>query len=457
MNNARNISNFALKNNEAFDFGIDFLDKYFEEIAKYSYADYRQIEMVGLQMFAILLNYGGFDDILAFYTLDLSPSGSGKSHNHSLQRQLILSPMIDILNEKEKAQGNLKKDEDKLTRPVFKGYHNGSSTSPQFFLRCAYYSPAQMLYFDEFGRALDESSVKPIINFCIENWSNEELTAPSQHQNYLHGLSQSFNCKIFCAMNSTLTYLGSKRYIHELQGGLLNRPLTYHAETILKNKNEVLEMETNTKNLLIEQSQKILCFANSNANHNLIKNQINSHKTTKDFIEYIESLKQSYKDIYHDFFVRIFYNFKAILIILHYLREFDFYLRHSEHRPSDKIENSTFQTAFYFLSNYISNFETIVRRLEGGKNTKDPRIVKSLFKILDFENHSKLPISFGSFNSYVRIKPKPSVAELRELLKHFVNTDYEGRIIGLSEAGYSEIQSQIKDDERSPSELFKGI
>ena len=198
-------------------------------------------------------------------------------------------------------------------------------------------------------------------------------------------------------------------------------------------------------------------FFKKNANHHLFKNQINSHQTTKDFIEYIESLKQSYKDIYHDFFVRIFYNFKAILITLHYLKEFDFYLRHSEHRPSDKIENSTFQTAFYFLSNYISNFETIVRRLEGGKNTKDPRIVKSLFKILDFENHGKLPISFGSFNSYVRIKPKPSVAELRELLKHFVNTDYEGRIIGLSEAGYLEIQSQIKDDERSPSELFKGI
>ena len=32
LNNARNISNFALKNNQAFDFGIDFLDKYFEGI-----------------------------------------------------------------------------------------------------------------------------------------------------------------------------------------------------------------------------------------------------------------------------------------------------------------------------------------------------------------------------------------------------------------------------------------
>ena len=288
LNNARNISNFALKNNEAFDFGIDFLDKYFEEIAKYSYADYRQIEMVGLQMFAILLNYGGFDDILAFYTLDLSPSGSGKSHNHSLQRHLILSPVIQILNEKEKAQGSPKKDEDKLTRPVFKGYHNGSSTSPQFFLRCAYYSPAQMLYFDEFGRALDESSVKPIINFCIENWSNEELTAPSQHQNYLHGLPQSFNCKIFCAMNSTLTYLVAKRYIHELQGGLLNRPLTYSAEKIFKNKNEVLEIDTETKNRLIHQSQELMFFSKKNANHHLLKNQINSHQTTKDFIEHIE-------------------------------------------------------------------------------------------------------------------------------------------------------------------------
>lgn len=458
LNNARNISNFALKNNEAFDFGIDFLDKYFEEIAKYSYADYRQIEMVGLQMFAMILNFGGFDDILAFYTLDLSPSGSGKSHNHSLQRQLILSPMIDILNEKEKAQGSPKKDEDKLTRPVFKGYHNGSSTSPQFFLRCAYYSPAQMLYFDEFGRALDESSVKPIINFCIENWSNEELTAPSQHQNYLHGLPQSFNCKIFCAMNSTLTYLGAKRYIHELQGGLLNRPLTYHAETILKNKNEVLEMETETKNLLIEKSQKILWFANSNANHNLIKNQINSHKTTKDFIEYIESLKQSYKDIYHDFFVRIFYNFKAILITLHYLKEFDFYLKFNNHKPSDKIENSTFQAAFYFLSNYISNFETIVSRLEKkGDSAKDPRIAKALLKILDFQNFGKLPMAFSTFGAYVALKPKPKAAELRELISPFINSDYNGHIIGLSEAGYAEISAEIKDDERSPSELFKGF
>ena len=33
LNNARNLSNFALKNNEAFDFGIDFLNKYFDEIA----------------------------------------------------------------------------------------------------------------------------------------------------------------------------------------------------------------------------------------------------------------------------------------------------------------------------------------------------------------------------------------------------------------------------------------
>ena len=447
LNNARNILNFALKNNESFDFGFDFLDKYFEEIAKYSYADYRQIEMVGLQMFAILLNYGGFDDILAFYTLDLSPSGSGKSHNHSLQRQLILSPMIAILNEKEKAQGSPKKDEDKLTRPVFKGYHNGSSTSPQFFLRCAYYSPAQMLYFDEFGRALDESSVKPIINFCIENWSNEELTAPSQHQNYLHGLPQSFNCKIFCAMNSTLTYLGAKRYIHELQGGLLNRPLTYSAEKIFKNKNEVLEIDTETKNRLIHQSQELMFFSKKNANHHLLKNQINSHQTTKDFIEHIEVFKDSYKDIYHDFFVRIFYNFKAILIILHYLREFDFYLRHSEHKPSDRIEDNTFQTAFYFLANYINNFETIVSRLEKkGDSAKDPRIAKALLKILDFQNFGKLPMAFSTFGAYVALKPKPKAAELRELLSPFINSDYNGHIIGLSEAGYAEISAEIKDD-----------
>ena len=66
-------------------------------------------------------------------------------------------------------------------------------------------------------------------------------------------------------------------------------------------------------------------------------------------------------------------------------------------------------------------------------------------------------MAFSTFGAHVALKPKPKTAELRELLSPFINSDYNGHIIGLSEAGYAEISAEIKDDERSPSELFKGI
>ena len=93
---------------------------------------------------------------------------------------------------------------------VYKCYHNGTSASPQFFLRCANETPVQMIFFDEFGRALKNSNAKNIIDFYIENWSKNILTALSEHKNYLHGKAQNIKCKIFCAMNTSLAYLGKK-------------------------------------------------------------------------------------------------------------------------------------------------------------------------------------------------------------------------------------------------------
>ena len=70
-----------------------------------------------------------------------------------------------------------------------------------------------MIFFDEFGRALKNSNAKNIIDFYIENWSKNILTAPSEHKNYLHGKAQNIKCKIFCAMNTSLAYLGKKALI----------------------------------------------------------------------------------------------------------------------------------------------------------------------------------------------------------------------------------------------------
>ena len=460
LKNIKNLSNIYLKSNEAFDFGIDFLNKYFDEVAKYTRADFRQIELIGLRNFAMILSYGGFDDILAFNTLDLSVSGSGKSRNHDIQKDLILWPMLEELDAKEQESPRENEKGEKihvLDKPVFKAYHNAVSTSPQFFLRAANETPTQMIYFDEFGRSLQRQNLMSIVDFCIENWGRSSLTAPSEHKNYLHNKPQNIKCKIFCAMNTTIAYLGKDTYIHELQGGLLNRPITYFSKKILEDK-VVLEIEDEVKNRLIRQSQELMCFANKNANHQLIKNQIVFNQITNEFKDLIKIYKESYKEIYQDYFVRLEYNYTAIVITLHYLKEFDFYLKHSEHRPSDRIEDSTFQTAFYFLATYINNFEAIVSFLENkGDSAKDPRIAKALLKILDFQNFGKLPMAFSTFGAYVALKPKPKAAELRELLSPFINSDYNGHIIGLSEAGYAEISAEIKDDERSPSELFKGF
>ena len=93
---------------------------------------------------------------------------------------------------------------------VYKCYHNGTSASPQFFSKVRKWNPSANDIFDEFGRALKNSNAKNIIDFYIENWSKNILTAPSEHKNYLHGKAQNIKCKIFCVMNTSLAYLGKK-------------------------------------------------------------------------------------------------------------------------------------------------------------------------------------------------------------------------------------------------------
>ncbi len=432
------LANQYLNPDEPFHFGIEFLDDYIKEINKYSYADCRQIEMTAIQNFAMILNYGGLDDILAFNTLDISPSGSGKSSNHDLQKELILSPMIAELDEKEQ---NIKEKESKDYKPkVYKCYHNGTSTSPQFFLRCASDTATQMIVFDEFGRALKSSNAKSIIDFCIENWSKNTLTAPSEHKNYLHGRKQNIKCKIFCAMNTTLLYLGKETYIHELQGGLLNRPLTYCAKEVIE-KDNVLEMEDELKAKIIKNSSRILEFARTFKDHKIIKNQINSNQITKQFRALIKSYKASYKEKYRDYFIRLEYNYKAILIALHYLSEFDFWSKNSSYTPSAKISNEIFEKAFLFMLNYIENFEVIVNSLESKTKQNDDRLEKILVKIKEFQNTSKLPMSFSAFGAFIR--PRLKADELRIKISPFVEINQNGQIISLNSNGHRKIMSNV--------------
>lgn len=430
------LANQYLNPNEVFHFGIEFLDNYIKEINKYSYADCRQIEMKAIQNFAMILNYGGFDDILAFNTLDISPSGSGKSSNHDLQKELILSPMIAELDEKEQ---NSKEKGGKDYKPkVYKCYHNGTSASPQFFLRCASDTATQMIVFDEFGRALKSSNAKSIIDFCIENWSKNTLTAPSEHKNYLHGRKQNIKCKIFCAMNTTLLYLGKENYLHELQGGLLNRPLTYCAKEVME-KDNVLEMEDELKAKIIKNSSRILEFARAFKDHKIIKNQINSNQITKQFKTLIKGYKASYEEIYRDYFIRLEYNYKAILIALHYLSEFDFWSKNSSCTPSAKISNEIFEKTFLFMLNYIENFEVIVNVLENKAEQKDDRLEKILAKIKEFQEKGKLPVSFSKFGAFIR--PKLKADETKRLLKPFVEVNQNDNIIGLNPDGKRKIQN----------------
>lgn len=444
LNNARNVSNIYLKSDKAFDFGIDFLNEYLAEVAKYTRADFRQIELIGLRNFAMILSYGGFDDILAFNTLDLSVSGSGKSRNHDIQKDLILWPMLKELDAKEQESPRENEKGEKihdLDKPVFKAYHNAVSTSPQFFLRAANETPTQMIYFDEFGRSLQRQNLMSIIDFCIENWGRSSLTAPSEHKNYLHNKPQNIKCKIFCAMNTTIAYLGKDTYIHELQGGLLNRPITYFSKKILEDK-VVLEIEDEVKNRLIRQSQELIWFANKNANHKLIKNQIVFNQITNQFKDLIKIYKESYKEIYHDYFVRLEYNYTAIVITLHYLKEFEFYLKHSEHRPSDRIADETYMTAYYFMKIYIDNFEEIVNTLENNSDQSDQsddRIENALKKVCEFENKGILPLSFSKFLQYMpRPRPK-NTNEARNILAMFVAMDLKGNILGLNPQGKNKI------------------
>lgn len=433
-----NMSQYCLKHFEFFDFKIKFLNEYFRYASCYTCCDARQLELEGLLDFSVLLKYSGLNNILPFFILDISPTGTGKSQNHELQKELILTPMLDELDKKEENMAPMIKHmskEEKGVALVHKGYHNGMNTSPQFFTRCAAQTPVQFIFIDEFGRALQRSNAIGIIDFLLENWGKSYITAPSEHKNYLHGNKQRITCSLFCHLNSTIAYLGVDRYINELKGGLLNRPLTYSSYGTLDKK--VLEISDMDKYRIIENSKKIMEFARLHEGHQLLKNQIVEHEVTIRLKNLVKELKNSYDDDFADYFVRVEYNFKAILITLHYLREFDIYLEHPSHIPSDIIDDITYETAFLFILNYLNNFEHIVSILENKNMGKDNKLKKILNRILEYSKNGGLPKSFSDLGS--RVYPKLKAEEARIMLNRYVLVNEKFQIIGLNHFGLREI------------------
>lgn len=191
------------------------------------------------------------------------------------------------------------------------------------------------------------------------------------------------------------------------------------------------------KNRIIANSEKIIEFARINKEHRLVKNQVVEHKITHKLKALVKELRNRYDDDFADYFVRVEYNFKAILIILHYLREFDIWLEFPAHIPSDIIDDVTYEMAFLFILNYLNNYEHIVSVIKNLNNGKDEHLKKIINKILEYSNNNKLPKSFSEFGAYIR--PKLNAQKAKEILSPYVLVNEKNQIIGLNQFGFREI------------------
>lgn len=195
---------------------IAFFDDYIHEIMEYCDADYAQVSLVALGMFGFLLSHVGMKQT-SLMVLDFSHSGTGKSHNITLQYNALLQP---IMEEQTALQISANEGEEKPKRYV--NIHLDSITAPGLY-DCFKTVPAQLIIDDELGLSLKTKD--DILHTVTKLYGKEKTTLPVLKTEAPSGVAE-IPIALSLIGATTLQYFGSKKNLHHhFLGGFANRAL----------------------------------------------------------------------------------------------------------------------------------------------------------------------------------------------------------------------------------------
>jgi len=341
-------------NNKNFKFNIDFLDNHIDNVLSTCEASYQQVSLASLTTIGFILSHGGIKET-SLYFMDLSASGTGKSHNSTLQTNLLLR---DIITEQENLQLSCE-NEDEIKR--FNNVHRGKITVPALN-QSIKTVPAQFVIIDEIGLSIQRGD--DIIDEITKLYGVKEISlsiTKSEAPN-----SRNIVPVAFSFMGATtLSYLGgTKAVMRHLSGGFINRPLIAY-NTILKTPEEITIYEDNLDYISSNKKSFELYTFSKRCTIDKFKYDNQSKELLLEFKKLIQSVKIKYHNMgteFSTFYNRSEQNLNMIIRILHSLKCFELKLW------SDNIDISTVELSINFMKDIVfKELKMLINYLSDGE------------------------------------------------------------------------------------------
>jgi hypothetical protein len=204
---------------------------------------------------------------------------------------------------------------------------------------------------------------------------------------------------LFFIGDTTLTYLGKKNFFEHLQGGLINRCILIYDDYLPSYDDypQNYNVNADTKEFYNDIAMNIIQFAKDNAHFKGIDYNYTKSKILKAYEKNIVLQKNellSSNNIFGNLYNRTIQNFRALIILFHYIKCFN------NQRMENTILDETIQEVVNFCQKYF-NYDDLINRLNGINDEEMQDI--QLQKIMNKIEKVGIPCSFRDIYKPLKI------------------------------------------------------
>ncbi len=391
---------------KVFKFNIKFLDEHINTILINTDASYSQVSFVALTICGFILSHGGAHDS-SIMTLDFSDSGTGKSHNMSLQYNLLLK---NITTEQDNLQ-LLSSDDEHVKRYI--NIHRGKITVPALY-QCIKTTPAQLLMIDELGLLLQKDD--DIIAEVTKLYGTNDTAVP-----LLKTEAPSSKSVVPVALSfigaTTLSYFGSSNKLkYHTSGGFVNRALIAYNK-VLKTPEQILSIKPSGLNYSSSNKLAVELLSFTKKHHETLDYNTESEVILLNFKRKIQKIKILFQEQGNDdfglFYNRTFQNTQLVINILHYIQCFE------SKNWTRIINTSTIEIAIEFIQRIVfTEIDKLISYLaDDDLLQKEEKQKEKIIKFVDeYLAHNQ---SMPKIRD-ISIKTRLSKNEILELMKDYL-------------------------------------
>jgi len=377
-------------------------------ISKHAMASEKQISVKVLQNIAYLFAYGGMTQHkLAFYAVDLSPTGTGKTELVKKCRQLLLSPVMTMQEEKlcedidsyeEEILAAKGKEKDFIDIPKLHKCIHVSDTSSEALFESFEAQKSQIIEMGELGRKLKSSKYQSLIDYIVDGYGASLLLAPNYKNQRFRKQMKIDDPNLFFYGDTTIRYLGKGAFFEHIEGGLLNRCLLTYNPYIPEFEELPSSYEINDQN--VEEYNEIAkCIIHFATQYESERFNLEITPYLKECERYIYNIRKNLienNSPFANMYARSIQNFRILINVFHLIKCFD------NNAFLSDVDEETVKEAFEFLKWQIEVYQDLIDEFSGLSDEKRNDNLKS--KILQYIAEQKLPLTFREVQRKFTIK-----------------------------------------------------